>query len=534
MSKKIMALVLTLLMVTSLFGALPAFAANEPAGNDDVQISVVKSGDGVDLKIAGVPSGKALSSADFIYTIDSSAFQYESYTTDFDGKVYNQNNQKFVLYSSVDDVSGNVATIHFSKLAAFDAVTPYEFKVKFTSASYGDFSTPAWAKTTYTVTYQEETPVASYTVTFDSDGGSAVAAQTVKENGTASKPADPTKEGFTFAGWLLNGAPYDFSTPVTGAITLVASWTEVPSNAIDLSGIKIVKVVNASEGAAVDQDFTFKFTPVNGAPAIADVVIHANAAGEFTGALAAVVFEKGGVYKYVVEEAADPNAADWSFDTAKYDLSIEIEENSQDGKLALGDVVIQKQGDSQKTDSMEFTNTLSSVTSLVVTKTVKGEGDNPMFKDKEFSFTVNFTGSGDPITVTKTAKDGTVTNLDNAVYGADYTFTLKDGEQVKFDNVAAGTAYTLKEAGTEYYTASAVVTTGGVQADKAQDGEYAKDFTVSGTAAVGANQVDVTNTYSITPPTGLVMHTELWLVIGFAFIAALGYLFIARRRREND
>ena len=35
----------------------------------------------------------------------------------------------------------------------------------------------------------------TYTVTFDSDGGSAVEPQTVAEGGTATKPADPTKDG---------------------------------------------------------------------------------------------------------------------------------------------------------------------------------------------------------------------------------------------------------------------------------------------------------------------------------------------------
>ncbi|MGM9607388.1 MAG: InlB B-repeat-containing protein [Oscillospiraceae bacterium] len=63
-----------------------------------------------------------------------------------------------------------------------------------------------------------------YKVTFDADGGSAVADQWVKENHTATKPADPTKDGYVFDKWLLNGAAYDFSTPVTGDITLVAAW----------------------------------------------------------------------------------------------------------------------------------------------------------------------------------------------------------------------------------------------------------------------------------------------------------------------
>jgi len=63
-----------------------------------------------------------------------------------------------------------------------------------------------------------------YTVTFDSNGGTAVSSQTVTKGKTASKPTDPTKEGYTFVEWTLNGAKYDFNTKVNSNITLVASW----------------------------------------------------------------------------------------------------------------------------------------------------------------------------------------------------------------------------------------------------------------------------------------------------------------------
>lgn len=73
----------------------------------------------------------------------------------------------------------------------------------------------------------------TYTVTFDSNGGTAVASQTVNANGCATMPTAPTKEGnanfnYVFAGWKLNGVTYNFSTPVTGNITLVASWNAIP------------------------------------------------------------------------------------------------------------------------------------------------------------------------------------------------------------------------------------------------------------------------------------------------------------------
>ena len=73
--------------------------------------------------------------------------------------------------------------------------------------------------------------VATYTVTFRTNGGSAVPAQTVTHNSTASKPGDPTRSGYTFAGWYSDEGlttAYDFNAPVTQNLTLFAKWTYIP------------------------------------------------------------------------------------------------------------------------------------------------------------------------------------------------------------------------------------------------------------------------------------------------------------------
>lgn len=67
----------------------------------------------------------------------------------------------------------------------------------------------------------------TYTVTFDSDGGSAIEAQKVIRGHQATKPADPTKEGFTFDSWqTTDGKKFDFGSPVDSDIKLKAKWTE--------------------------------------------------------------------------------------------------------------------------------------------------------------------------------------------------------------------------------------------------------------------------------------------------------------------
>ena len=85
---------------------------------------------------------------------------------------------------------------------------------------------------TLTATWEQIPDVATYIVTFDSNGGSVVNSQTVEENGKAAKPADPTRDGYIFKGWFSGDKEYDFSTPVTGNITLIAQWSEVVPDAV--------------------------------------------------------------------------------------------------------------------------------------------------------------------------------------------------------------------------------------------------------------------------------------------------------------
>ncbi len=79
--------------------------------------------------------------------------------------------------------------------------------------------------------------VESWTVAFNSNGGSACDTKFVATaDGKLVKPADPTRDGYTFAGWYTDEAcaqAYDFSTPVTADLTLYAKWTK---NAVNPGG----------------------------------------------------------------------------------------------------------------------------------------------------------------------------------------------------------------------------------------------------------------------------------------------------------
>ena len=73
----------------------------------------------------------------------------------------------------------------------------------------------------------------AHRVKFDAKGGSSVDSQTPASGSTVTKPADPTREGYTFAGWYTDEActeEYDFSTAVTADVTLYAKWTKNATN----------------------------------------------------------------------------------------------------------------------------------------------------------------------------------------------------------------------------------------------------------------------------------------------------------------
>ena len=69
-------------------------------------------------------------------------------------------------------------------------------------------------------------------ITFSTGAGSSVLSDSVMNGGKVSRPADPTREGYTFGGWFADEActqAYDFDAQVTGPLTLYAKWNEKPA-----------------------------------------------------------------------------------------------------------------------------------------------------------------------------------------------------------------------------------------------------------------------------------------------------------------
>jgi len=84
-------------------------------------------------------------------------------------------------------------------------------------------------KITSDVTIYAKWSLTDYTVSFDVDGGSSVDDVSTKHNSLISKPADPTKAGYTFEGWFTDEnktLAFNFiTTRITSNMTLYAKWT---------------------------------------------------------------------------------------------------------------------------------------------------------------------------------------------------------------------------------------------------------------------------------------------------------------------
>lgn len=120
----------------------------------------------------------------------------------------------------------------------FDFVEWQKDGVKF------EFTTPITADITLKAVWKAKTPTPvteKFTVKFNSDGGSIVPDQTIDKGSMATKPADPTKDGYIFKGWYDGGVEFKFkTTPVTENKNLIARWEAKPI-------APVVKVLSISE-----------------------------------------------------------------------------------------------------------------------------------------------------------------------------------------------------------------------------------------------------------------------------------------------
>lgn len=104
----------------------------------------------------------------------------------------------------------------------------YEFDGWYTDTTYANmFSFPYTLKGDDNIMLYAKWIANKYTITFDTDGGTEIAPITQDYGSAVTAPADPTKEGYTFGGWVdADGNTVTFPTTMPAEnITLYAKWT---------------------------------------------------------------------------------------------------------------------------------------------------------------------------------------------------------------------------------------------------------------------------------------------------------------------
>lgn len=69
-----------------------------------------------------------------------------------------------------------------------------------------------------------------YNIVFETDGGTEINTQTIETGKLASEPTTPTKKGYKFIEWQLNGKKFDFKQEINSDIKLTAKWEKIENS----------------------------------------------------------------------------------------------------------------------------------------------------------------------------------------------------------------------------------------------------------------------------------------------------------------
>lgn len=108
-----------------------------------------------------------------------------------------------------------------------------------TGTPYAEGASITYPAEGQTLTLYAQWKRVTHEVSFDTAGGENVDAQTVADGDTANN-VTPTREGYTFDGWYLNGSEYDFNLPVTSNLVLKAAWRKTGTSTGDATVSKRV------------------------------------------------------------------------------------------------------------------------------------------------------------------------------------------------------------------------------------------------------------------------------------------------------
>ena len=259
-----------------------------------------------------------------------------------------------------------------------------------------------------------------------------------------------------------------------------------------------------------------------------------------------VTFKAPGIYRYVItEQKANPKPSGISYDTnfeRTLDVTVQYKAGS-DTELEVSGYTFYK---TNKTDGSNdtgtkdtgFTNSYAT-NDLTLKKEVEGnQGDRDMY----FKFTVKISNATKDnkytVNLDYATKDAislpdqtTHTNSAELTVGTDGTVTetyyLKNDEYIVIQGLTTGTEYEIKEAD---YSGDGYSTTNTDNTVTDADGK------TTGTKEMGTadHTVTFTNSKSGTVPTGILLETAPYLILGAVVVAGLVVLFATRRRRTRE
>lgn len=313
-------------------------------------------------------------------------------------------------------------------------------------------------------------------------------------------------------------------------------------------GNPVIGVESGGTVTAGGAVFTPDDTTTPGTPTNHDDKTQKYATKTMTVDFSEIEFTAPGIYRYIITETAS-TASEITNDavsTRTLDVYVQYKNTAPDGEqpdyseslLEVSGYVLYKGteniSDANKSDG--FTNTYTTY-DLTLKKEVEGnQGD----RDKYFMFTVNISNAvpGTVYSVVLPSEDNYTGNTQRSLtvdeYGkvVDAIFYLKNDQSIVIQGLTEDTKYTIKE---ESYSGDGYSTSNTVKVDD-QPASTSSEALTTGERTMGErdNVVTFTNTKSGTVPTGILLETAPYLILGAVVVAGLVVLFATRRRRTRE
>ena len=255
-----------------------------------------------------------------------------------------------------------------------------------------------------------------------------------------------------------------------------------------------------------------------------------------------ISFPNPGVYRYTVtEEATNQDGITDDTTTRTLDVYVGYKDNSETELEVMGYVMYNGTitTTTGETKSNGFTNTYGTK-NLTLTKNVEGNQGN---RDKYFRFEVTIANAVAGTKYTVTVPSGLTADdledgdqLDNvnkkeleATSGSvTAVYYLKDGQSITIHGLTPATTYAISEK--DIYAADGYTTKYQIDSN---DEQIANSFTAQ-TMEDTSHNVTFTNTKNGTVPTGILLETAPYLILGAVVVAGLVVLFATRRRRTRE